>query len=562
MKHVLKEWVKCPKAVLFTLIDICCSVTGTYLNTITVLLITEAINDWNNINSYIPKIAILAAIEMVCDIISSIAYRVAGHHSFTELHNRFTTKIQRMKYNKFVKYSPDYITTITERLGYIRDGIDVLNVIITSICKIAVLIFAIYNIDSMVAVPILAVYCIGVVISYACHKYYRKCKSKLLTVKKDRNKELMETINAFAEVRANNMQNSHIESIINKNISIMNKQLNVEKSLFIVVTALNGMDFLGFMTVILTAYTSITVRGITPTSVIALVMYVWRLVAPISHIINVLPRWAEISAGIPELIEIFEVEEEEDGNINLISFDNKIEFRNVSFCYNDESDTVLSNINLVINKGEKVGICGVSGSGKTTLIKLLSGFYRDYTGSILVDGIELRDLKIASLRNKMGIVHQDNYIFNESAFDNIKYSCPDANEYDVVEAAKKAAIYDFIQSLPQKFNTNVGPKGMKLSGGQKQRIALARIFLKNPDIVLLDEATSALDNEAENTIQKAIDNLQDKTVITIAHRLTTIMNCDKIVVIDNHKIVEEGNHNSLMSYNTIYRRLWQASQKA
>lgn len=173
----------------------------------------------------------------------------------------------------------------------------------------------------------------------------------------------------------------------------------------------------------------------------------------------------------------------------------------------------------------------------------------------------MKDLKISSLRDKLGCVQQSNYIFNESASDNIKYGNPDASEYDIIEASKKAAVYEFIQSLPQKFNTNVGPKGMKLSGGQQQRLALARVFLKNPDIVLLDEATSALDNESENVIQQAISDLSGKTVITIAHRLSTIMNCDRIVVIDNHRIAEIGTHKDLMAKDSIYSRLWKASQK-
>lgn len=559
MKHVIREWAKCPLAVWFTSIsqifDICTHIIDAYI----VILVTNAIADWRNIEQHIPMILMLSMANTLLSMGSTWFGRVAAHHSFTELNNRFAKRVQNMPYNKFVKYSTDYIQTMCERLGYVRDGIDVLSMLFNNTMHIVVTLIAIYKIDSKLALPVILIYCVGGAVSRYANLRTRGRKKDVLETKRDRNKEMMETISAFSETRSNNMQKSHIKSISDKNKSIIEKQISVDKTIMSSIMVLNSMDLAGLALILLYAKGAI-ITGMEPTTIMALVMYIWRLVNPVNNIINLMPSISEISQAMPELIEILELEDEEDGNINLSSFNDKIEFSNTGFCY-EGSEEILQNINLTIHKGEKIGICGVSGGGKSTLIKILCGFYRNYTGSIKVDGIELRDLKISSLRNKLGCVQQSNYIFNESASDNIKYGNPDASEYDVIEASKKAAVYEFIQSLPQKFNTNVGPKGMKLSGGQQQRLALARVFLKDPDIVLLDEATSALDNESENVIQQAISDLSGKTVITIAHRLSTIMNCDRIVVIDNHRIAEIGTHKDLIAKDGIYSRLWKASDK-
>ena len=227
----------------------------------------------------------------------------------------------------------------------------------------------------------------------------------------------------------------------------------------------------------------------------------------------------------------------------------------MSFAY-EKSDMVLNKINLTIHKGESIGVCGESGGGKSTLLKLLEKFYAPIAGTITVDGIDIQELTSASLRDKMGVVSQDTYIFDTTIYENIRHGSPNATEYEVIDACKKASLYDFILSLPDGFQTQVGPKGLKLSGGQRQRISLARIFLRNPEIILLDEATSALDNESEKIVQQSLRAFSGKTIITIAHRLTTIENCDKIVVIDNHRIAESGTHSELLEQGGVYARLY------
>ena len=237
-------------------------------------------------------------------------------------------------------------------------------------------------------------------------------------------------------------------------------------------------------------------------------------------------------------------------------FEDSIKFNDVSFNYSN-SETVLDNINLEIKKGEKIGICGPSGCGKTSIIRLLTRLYDVTSGSITIDDINIKELYLGSLRSKFGVVSQDTYIFNGSILNNITYGIDCAiSMQDVVNACAKANILDFIRELPDGFQTIVGENGLMLSGGQRQRIAIARVFLKNPDIILLDEATAFLDNESEKIIQESLELFKDKTIITVAHRLSTIKKSDKIVVIDDHKIVEIGTHkNLMMNYNGLYRKL-------
>lgn len=185
----------------------------------------------------------------------------------------------------------------------------------------------------------------------------------------------------------------------------------------------------------------------------------------------------------------------------------------------------------------------------------MARFYNDYSGSISIDGVNIKEFTNESFRRFVGMVQQDNFIFNDTIYKNITYGSVGFTENDIIEACKKASLYKFIMSLPDKFDTVVGPRGLKLSGGQKQRIALARIFLRNPEIVIFDEATSALDNTSETIIQEAIEKLEGKTVITVAHRLSTIKDCDKIIVIDNHKIAEMGTHDELIAKKGIYASL-------
>ena len=263
------------------------------------------------------------------------------------------------------------------------------------------------------------------------------------------------------------------------------------------------------------------------------------------------------TASAQRIWEVIEADEEiieKENAISKDSFNDKIEYRNLSFQYED--DAVLKDINLIIPKGKTVAIVGASGSGKTTMVNLLPRFYEANKGALLIDDIDIRDMKINDLRGLMGIVNQESILFNDTIFNNIAFGMDDATEADVIAAAKVANAHEFIKDLPDGYQSHIGDRGNKLSGGQKQRISIARAVLKNPPIMILDEATSALDTESERLVQDALENLmKNRTSVVIAHRLSTIKNADEIVVMEQGKIVEQGNHQDLVNKGGIYKKL-------
>jgi len=234
-----------------------------------------------------------------------------------------------------------------------------------------------------------------------------------------------------------------------------------------------------------------------------------------------------------------------------------MEFKNVSFSYPQSDVKILDNISFSINKGENVALVGSSGVGKTTISNLIPRFYEVSSGAILIDNTDIRDIQQKSLRDNIGIVQQEVYLFSGTVYENIVYGKKDASFEDVEKAAKMAGAYDFIMELPDKFDTYIGERGTKLSGGQKQRISIARVFLKNPPILILDEATSALDNNSEAIVQQSLEILsKGRTTITIAHRLSTIRNASKILVLTENGIEESGTHEELMNKEGIYFNLY------
>jgi len=267
-----------------------------------------------------------------------------------------------------------------------------------------------------------------------------------------------------------------------------------------------------------------------------------------------------IQKGISSAQRIWEIVDAEDtltekeNALSKSDFNESLEYKNLSFKY--ENEYVLKNINLKLNKGKTIAIVGASGAGKSTLVDLLPRFYDPNEGSLNIDNIDIRELKIKDLRSLMGIVNQESILFNDTIFNNIAFGMNDVKEEDVIEASKVANAHEFIKDLPEGYYTHIGDRGNKLSGGQKQRISIARAVLKNPPILILDEATSALDTESERLVQDALENLmKNRTSIVIAHRLSTIKNADEIIVVDKGEIVEKGSHEELINTKGIYHKL-------
>lgn len=294
--------------------------------------------------------------------------------------------------------------------------------------------------------------------------------------------------------------------------------------------------------------------------IVAFILYVQTLLTTVRRIVEFTEQFQRGMTGIERFTEIMdqdiEIFDDEDA-VNLENVKGKIEIKDVSFKYNNNSENVLNNISFTINPGQKVALVGPSGGGKTTLCNLIPRFYDVEDGEILVEGIDVRKIKLQSLRSNIGMVQQDVYLFSGTVRENILYGKPDATEQEVIDAAKAAGAYDFIMNLENGFDTYVGERGVMLSGGQKQRISIARVFLKNPPILILDEATSALDNKSEFIVQESLENLaKGRSSLTIAHRLTTVQNADLILVLTEEGIIERGTHQQLMEQKGYYYNLY------
>ena len=294
--------------------------------------------------------------------------------------------------------------------------------------------------------------------------------------------------------------------------------------------------------------------------IVAFILYVQTLLTTVRRIVEFTEQFQRGMTGIERFTEIMdqdiEIFDDEDA-VDLEDVKGKIEIKDVSFKYNNNSENVLNNISFTINPGQKVALVGPSGGGKTTLCNLIPRFYDVEDGEILVEGIDVRKIKLQSLRSNIGMVQQDVYLFSGTVRENILYGKPDATEQEVIDAAKAAGAYDFIMNLENGFDTYVGERGVMLSGGQKQRISIARVFLKNPPILILDEATSALDNKSEFIVQESLENLaKGRSSLTIAHRLTTVQNADLILVLTEEGIIERGTHQQLMEQKGYYYNLY------
>ena len=290
----------------------------------------------------------------------------------------------------------------------------------------------------------------------------------------------------------------------------------------------------------------------------AFVVSVNVFLSPVTTLINFMEQYQNGVTGFERFLEIMDEKPEQDkaGAEEVAHFEGRITFQDVSYGYNQEQD-VLNHISLEIEKGQTFALVGPSGGGKTTICHLIPRFYPVSSGKILIDGKNIEDITLSSLRRNIGIVQQDIYLFNASIRENILYGKLDATEEEVITAAKRANIHDYIMSLENGYDTQIGERGVRLSGGQKQRLSIARVFLKNPPILILDEATSALDNTTEILIQQALDELsKGRTTIVVAHRLSTIKRADEIAVINEGKILEQGNHEELLAREGMYADLY------
>lgn len=325
-------------------------------------------------------------------------------------------------------------------------------------------------------------------------------------------------------------------------------------------SGLGALTTLVTIAVLVSGAVLITNGRIAVTDLVTFLLYINNFTEPIKKLINFTEQFQNGYTGYERFLEIMEVQPDIKDAPDAVSIDRvqgEVRFDNVSFKYEEKQDTVLSHIDLHVRAGDYIAIVGSSGGGKTTLCSLIPRFYDVDGGRILLDGIDIRKVRLTDLRRQIGIVQQDVYLFAENIMENIRYGRPEATDAEVIEAAKLANAHDFIMQLPDGYQTDIGQRGVKLSGGQKQRLSIARVFLKNPAILIFDEATSALDNESEKIVQQSMEKLaKGRTTFVIAHRLSTIRNARKILVLTQKGIEEQGTHEELLAKGGIYAKLY------
>lgn len=461
-------------------------------------------------------------------------------------------KVLKLDTQNFYAYSTGYIQDCVLNTKAISTVLNIMMNLFDAVLALGSTLVFVYLIDPTVSV----IYMITIPIVFLVFKHFweagLEAQDSMNVYRKETTGIVSNAIKGFKTVKGFSRESSELEKISTIGVDwtaalMKSKRINAASA---------ASDNIIFIAVNLAIIVYSVMARNTAQEILVLTGYTNSVLGTISWAIGGIEEIQEAIVTSNKVFDLIEVEDKiEDGKCELTSFSNDISFNSVGFGYCDNTG-VLNDVSFTIKKGQRIGICGPSGGGKSTILSLLMRFYDTTSGTISIDGISIKDLTTKSLRNRIGMVQQDSYLFEGTIMENILYGKPDATEYEVVEAAKKANIHDFIASLEKGYRSQVGDNGIKLSGGQKQRIAIARVFLQNPDIILFDEATAALDNGSERIVQESIERLSDdKTIITVAHRLSTIKDCDTILVVDNHKIVEAGDYDSLVASGGLFAEL-------
>lgn len=394
--------------------------------------------------------------------------------------------------------------------------------------------------------------------------YYNKKMKRAFKRNRERiadiNSQIEDSLSGIRVVKSFANENEELKKFNKGNQRFVESKKTSYRYMGLYHSGLNAMTTLVTVAVLLAGVSYMTTGEVLVTDLITFLLYINNFTEPVKQLVNSAEMFQNGYTGFERFQEILaiapDIRDAEDA-VSVDHLNGEIEFENVSFHYEDNEEKVLNHINLHVEAGEYVALVGPSGAGKTTLCSLIPRFYEVSAGTIRIDKMDIRKIKLDDLRNNIGIVQQDVYLFAGTIMDNIRYGKPEATDEEVVRAAKNANAHEFIMSFPDGYDTDIGQRGVKLSGGQKQRLSIARVFLKNPPVLIFDEATSALDNESEQVVQHSLESLaKNRTTFVIAHRLTTIRNAKRILVLTENGIEEEGSHEELLAKKGVYEALY------
>ena len=516
---------------------------------------------WNMILLITVSMTILVLIQAYCNYYIANYGHVMGARMEYDMRRDIFAHYQKLSFsfydNQKVGQLMSRITSdlfdITELLHHGPENI------VISVIKIAGAFIILFNISgyltlaAFILVPLMLIY------AYFFNKRMKAAFRQNRIKIADINAQIEDNLSGIRVVKSFANERAEREKFKNGNDRFLEAKKNSYKYMGGYQAGLTAFTTMINVCVIVAGGICVTKNIINVTDMVTFLLYINVFTEPVKTLVDFTEQFQNGYSGFERFMEILNIEPDIKDSESAKAYDNiagDVEFDNVCFSYNDGTD-VLKNVSFKTTAGSYTALVGPSGAGKSTLCSLIPRFYDVDSGRILIDGHDIRDITLKSLRENIGVVQQDVYLFAGTIFDNIAYGRFDASYDDVIEAAKKANAHEFIMSLPDEYNTDIGQRGVKLSGGQKQRISIARVFLKNPSILIFDEATSALDNESERIVQESLEKLaENRTTFVIAHRLSTIRNAKNIMVLTEDGIAEQGSHNELIEKDGIYKKLY------
>lgn len=504
---------------------------------------------------------IMYVLRMFCQYFIGSWGHIMGSRMESDMRHDLFRKMEELPYSYYDKHSTGDLTS-----RMVSDLFDISELahhgpenLFLSLIKITGSIILLFRINKELTLLLLVVIIAIVIFSGQLNINMRKTfmdnRKKISGI----NVKFQDSIEGIRVVKSFANEKSEAEKFAKANNAFLESKKNSYKVMGTFQAGNGFLQGLLYITVLVAGGYYVAVGKLKAADLAVYALYINVVVSPINILVEFLETFQKGFAGFKRFVEIIDTDTEikDSPDAEILSYvKGKIEYNNVDFSYDGNSE-ILNNLNLTIEPGKTVALVGASGGGKTTICSLLPRFYDVTGGSIKIDGKDIRSLTQQSLRKAIGIVQQDVYLFGSTFKENIAYGKIGASDEEIIDAAKKANIHDFIMSLPEGYDTNVGERGVRLSGGQRQRISIARVFLKNPKILILDEATSALDNESERYIQNSLDELaKGRTTLVIAHRLSTIVNADKIYVIEKGSVKENGTHKELLEKNGIYAKYY------